>query len=676
MKVEKKISGILTAILLLSIVPTWISIPVDKNFRDAATHDIHQGDGTILYVGGTGPGNYTHIQDAIDNASDGDTVFVYNDSSPYYENLVVDKSINLMGEDRDTTIIDGRTEDADIVHVAVSQVKIKGFTIQHSTYLNYGIYIVDSHSNVISNCNLLHHPMDSMAPIGLMRSSNNSILNCNISDSVGGIEISKSNGNTISNCNLSVRNMGISLWGSSNNTISNCALDGERINIFESSNNIFSNCHIFNRPAEAPDGIQISYSTNNTFRGNILEHCGIIFNCHFPYQFNQDIDTSNLIDGKPIYYIIEQSNLEFNETMDIGYLGLASCKNITVKNLDLHGIALGYTSFTTIKNCSIYENTVGIYICGLGNNTVSNCDFSTPYPIGIFNSSQNVISKCRMTKRSLGFGIDINFYSNKNIVSNCYISNFDIGVCISGYCSNNIVENCHISNNHYGFFLACSPHPHNPNKHNFILNCDISNNECGIFASLSTNTTVSKCSIYNNEIGIDAGLNNSIYCNNIINNSVQAHNSGGKNQWDNGTMGNYWSDYNGIDLNRDGIGDVPYHIEGKNWDWYPLMHPYGGIITKPRRGYLYMADREIISTPFGNTIIIGGITINVATNDFVKVDFYVDNKLKNTDTEPPFQWKWNEKAVWKHTVKVVAYDDIGNTRNDEIDIVIFNLSEY
>ncbi len=52
--------------------------------------------GNILYVGGSGPGNYTKIQDAIDNARYGDTVFVYDYSSPYYENLVIHKSINLI----------------------------------------------------------------------------------------------------------------------------------------------------------------------------------------------------------------------------------------------------------------------------------------------------------------------------------------------------------------------------------------------------------------------------------------------------------------------------------------------------------------------------------------------------------------------------------------------------
>jgi hypothetical protein len=61
--------------------------------------------GKTLYVGGSGPGNYTKIQDAIDDASDGDTVFVYDDSSPYYKNMVIDKKINLTGEHRETTVI-------------------------------------------------------------------------------------------------------------------------------------------------------------------------------------------------------------------------------------------------------------------------------------------------------------------------------------------------------------------------------------------------------------------------------------------------------------------------------------------------------------------------------------------------------------------------------------------
>ena len=50
----------------------------------------------ILYVGGSGPNNYTSIQQAIDAAHNGDTIFVY--SGVYYEHVRIYKSINLMGE--------------------------------------------------------------------------------------------------------------------------------------------------------------------------------------------------------------------------------------------------------------------------------------------------------------------------------------------------------------------------------------------------------------------------------------------------------------------------------------------------------------------------------------------------------------------------------------------------
>ena len=78
--------------------------------------------GNTLYVGGIGPGNYTTIQNAIDNASDGDTVFVYAYSSPYYENVLVNRSINLIGEDKNTTIIDGSDKMKFLVNIDVPYV--------------------------------------------------------------------------------------------------------------------------------------------------------------------------------------------------------------------------------------------------------------------------------------------------------------------------------------------------------------------------------------------------------------------------------------------------------------------------------------------------------------------------------------------------------------------------
>ena len=79
--------------------------------------------GHWLYVGGSGPGNYTKIQDAINNASDGDTVFVYDDSAPYNESVSITKSIYLCGENTTTTIIHGG------VGLAANDTIISYFTI-------------------------------------------------------------------------------------------------------------------------------------------------------------------------------------------------------------------------------------------------------------------------------------------------------------------------------------------------------------------------------------------------------------------------------------------------------------------------------------------------------------------------------------------------------------------
>jgi parallel beta-helix repeat protein len=108
---------------------------------------IQSGRGDILYVGGSGPGNYSTIQDAIDNATSGDTIFVYDGSSPYQEpEIIIRKSINLIGEDKDNTVIVDNL--ISIVHGG-DGVNISGFTFNNSSifadYILSGIVISDNH---------------------------------------------------------------------------------------------------------------------------------------------------------------------------------------------------------------------------------------------------------------------------------------------------------------------------------------------------------------------------------------------------------------------------------------------------------------------------------------------------------------------------------------------------
>ena len=85
--------------------------------------------GNTLYVGGSGPGNYTKIQDAINASSDGDTVFVFQGS--YYGKVVINKSISLLGENTSRTFINYTYESgwySQVILIGSHGVVFSGFT--------------------------------------------------------------------------------------------------------------------------------------------------------------------------------------------------------------------------------------------------------------------------------------------------------------------------------------------------------------------------------------------------------------------------------------------------------------------------------------------------------------------------------------------------------------------
>ena len=150
MKIGLWKKGLVFGIILLfvgaGVIPSFGGTVVERN----SNHSISNGN--TLYVGGSGPGNYTRIQDAIDNASNRDIVFVYNGT--YYEYIDVTKSINLIGENKETTIIDGGGS-GDVVNVTANNVKICELTIQNSgdEWRDAGIRIC-SNRNIIKGNNI------------------------------------------------------------------------------------------------------------------------------------------------------------------------------------------------------------------------------------------------------------------------------------------------------------------------------------------------------------------------------------------------------------------------------------------------------------------------------------------------------------------------------------------
>ena len=117
---------------------------------DAIQVQIIEESGSILYVDDDGGAEFTSIQDAIDTASNGDTVYVF--AGTYVEHVLVDKSIKLIGQNSRKTIIDGSVDligASSAVRIMADKVTVSGFTIRNA--MKSGIYMDSTDSKITQN---------------------------------------------------------------------------------------------------------------------------------------------------------------------------------------------------------------------------------------------------------------------------------------------------------------------------------------------------------------------------------------------------------------------------------------------------------------------------------------------------------------------------------------------
>ncbi len=193
----------------------------------------------------------------------------------------------------------------------------------------------------------------------------------------------------------------------------------------------------------------------------------------------------------------------------------------------------------------------------------------------------------------------------------------DIGQVVAIDCINITIENTVLSNVDYPLILINT-------SLSYIANNIVAYAYTGVRLELSNNNTFNNNTIvYCREEAIELSysnynvfLNNSIsdngvgivvkhssynrfYLNSFVDNGVQAIvNNKHVNLWDNGSYGNYWSDYSGVDGNNDGIGDQPYVIGINNIDHYPLINLVRTVdldfLTRNRSGNGIYVEEEII----------------------------------------------------------------------------------
>ena len=196
----------------------------------------------FFYVGGKGIGNYTFIQNAINNSNEGDIIKVYNGN--YTENIVINKSICLLGEDKNNVTIYGENGLYSVL-IKSPNITISGFTIKKS---NVGLLISGSDYN---SCNITNNIFTkNYEAIRIINSSENNISKNIIKQNL---------------------HLGIVLYDSNFNFIYN--------NTFIENNKVvylgrWSNCNIIfhNNLTYYNYGIHIDYSFNNQITRNLIKN--------------------------------------------------------------------------------------------------------------------------------------------------------------------------------------------------------------------------------------------------------------------------------------------------------------------------------------------------------------------------------------------------------------------
>jgi len=225
-----KLFSLSIILILINILPTSC-YAFDLNDREIFDfsligNTIYVDDNYNSSIPGWGEDRFNKVQLAIDKASDGDTIIVYNGT--YFENVLINKSINLSGENKHGTIIDS-SNSGRVIRITKNGVFVSGFTLTNSgnyvedsgvyieSYNNYihdniilqnqnGFYIKDSKSNRI----IYNTIQDNNYAIYLINSDFNFLVENIIEDNKYGVYIQESSANDI-NGNV-LENNEIGLW--------------------------------------------------------------------------------------------------------------------------------------------------------------------------------------------------------------------------------------------------------------------------------------------------------------------------------------------------------------------------------------------------------------------------------------------------------------------------------
>ena len=349
-------------------------------------------------------------------------------------------------------------------------------------------------------------------------------------------------------------------------------------------------------------GLDLSNTTGCVFRNNRIINSSFGIQLFSGYGYENDLDTSNKIDSKPIYYWVNQRDKSVPS--DAAYVVLVNCANMKVDSVNPGGIALASTVNSAISKVKIFSRGCCVELIDCSGINISD-SILRGHGIGIRlqGSSGNVISHNEISNFTT-CGVNLGSGNNNVVSGNTFLNN---SKGISPPYETAPIGNVIASNNFTGNEWAMTAYGSTRIEGNVF-----EENSYGIGFSGGSSSIVTGNAFVTNEIALyfSDSSGNAVYLNNFMGNAQNVVDAGASNQtsllapaksgsdsagsvqlaafhvdrvnffpppppsvnsWDNGAQGNYWSDYTGIDSNGDGIGDTAYKLYVNNEDRFPLM---------------------------------------------------------------------------------------------------------
>jgi len=488
------------------------------------------------------------IEEALDNASNGDTIIVYDGT--YQEHVTLDKPVTL--ETAEAATIDGGGT-LSTVTIAADGCIVRGFNIIGSgsrPNKNAGIRI-DSDYNTISDNTIFGNKQDGI----LLYGSYNTITSNLICENKGsGLDVE---------------------WAWENTIVGNTISDNRDYGIYLSGD-------------------------DNILRDNVISGNGRDFGIS-DYGYYNDVDTSNTVDGKPIYYLVGAQDEVIDSESNAGYVIVIESENIVIEDLTFsnndkgvclydcqdclvddvtaqdndYGIYLRRCSDSTVQNCTISGNGRGFYLTDCYNDTLSSNHIEyNSTGIMLCDCDANLITENTVQHNEDGIVLDEAY---DNVIESNEVLDSDRTAIELDDSDGNLITGNSLRRNRSGIELEdscdCSI------EHNLVTQSEYFGVEidegCGhrVYGN-----TISENTYYG--IVLWQGEDNAIHHNNFIDNEDNSW-SEETNSWDDGSEGNYWSDYEekypgAKEIDSTGIWDTPYEIPGDagDKDGHPLVEPF------------------------------------------------------------------------------------------------------